>query len=161
MIFFIVFAYRCVWGVGVGVGMCVFSCSHVWVHVCGRQLFYFSQCVCATSCMWTLEHVRCIHVCVYVYNYVCDFHCNSTLHSFLETRVLCILSYPQIHYDPKADLELLIFLPIPFKCWDFRNVPPVLALFIQYCRLPPRALCLCIKWASFPTWLRHFFFYFP
>lgn len=43
-------------------------------------------------------------------------------------------------YVLKNDLELLIFLPLPSKCWDYKLVPPHLVYMVL--RIEPRASCM-------------------
>lgn len=42
-------------------------------------------------------------------------------------RLSYITTWPQIHFVAKGGQELLIFLPLPPMCWDYRRVPPYLA----------------------------------
>lgn len=39
-------------------------------------------------------------------------------YTFVWDRVLCSLGWPQTQYMTEAGFELLIFLPLPPKCWD-------------------------------------------
>jgi hypothetical protein len=52
-----------------------------------------------------------------------DDHASPFLFLFFETRS---------GYVPESDLELIILLPMPLQCWDYRCGPPCLGLSFKF-----------------------------
>lgn len=46
--------------------------------------------------------------------------------------MLCRPDWPETLFVTEGDLELLIFLPSPPKCWDYGSVSPYLDLYIRF-----------------------------
>lgn len=62
------------------------------------------------------------------------------LFSFLYNKASHSPGWPQTHSVAKGDLEHLIFLPQPSKCWDYECVPPHLVYAESGSHL--KALCI-------------------